>query len=165
MHYDADILDDYLHGELDDQRDAGIHAHLEQCAACRMLYNEIAVIRDSLRTSPLAAEREFPPTIKAQVWEAIRNTPPSPIARFRSLWRPMLLVPLAAVMAVVVYLASPTHTGAQPTVTAAYLLEQHAAGTAVNPLADRGLVVPASAASGELSSGLITDAADVGSGR
>lgn len=165
MHYDADILDDYIHGELDDQRDADIHAHLEQCDACRALYNEIAAIRDALRVSPLAHEREMPPTVKAQVWEAIRNAPPSPMARVRMLWRPMLLVPLAAVMAVVVYLAAPTHTGAQPTVTAAYLLEQHAAGTAVNPLADRGLVVPASTATGELSSGLIEDAADVGPGR
>ena len=166
MHYDEETLDDYLHGELEDERDAAIHEHLEGCNDCRKLYNEITAVRDALRASPLAVEREMPPTIKAQVWETIRNAPPSPLERVRMLWRPVLLVPLAAVMALVVYFAPPLRTGAQPAVTAAYLLEEHAAGTAVNPLADRGLIVPASTATGELATnGLIVDAADVGAGR
>ena len=40
MHYNADTLDDYLHGALGPERDATIHAHLEACAECRALYDE-----------------------------------------------------------------------------------------------------------------------------
>lgn len=166
MHYNADTLDDYLHGELDDQRDASIHAHLETCDGCRGIYNEIAAIRDALRASPLAAERELPPLLRAQVWEAIRTAPPTPLARLRSWWRPMLLVPVAAVMAIFVYVASPGHIGSQPAMTAAYLFEEHAAGSAVSPLADRGLVVPASTASEALPvNGLLIDEAGDDTGR
>jgi len=60
MHYNADILDDYLHGALGPERDATIHAHLEGCAPCRTLFDEAATVRDWLRNAARAEEREFP---------------------------------------------------------------------------------------------------------
>jgi hypothetical protein len=86
--------------------------------------------------------------IRARVWEAVRNAPqPASFAdRLRALWRPMIAVPVAAAVAVFVYAGVPgIHGNAQPAgVAATYLLEEHAALASDNPLADRGLIVPAS---------------------
>jgi len=144
MHYDQDTLDDYLHGELDAGRDAAIHAHLAGCAACRLQYDEAAGLRDWIRAAAQADERELPAMVRARVWEAVRTAPPTPFQRLQAFWRPLLAVPLAAAVAIVAYVGLPVFQPAHAGVTAAYLLEEHAAGTAENPLADHGLVVPAS---------------------
>jgi predicted anti-sigma-YlaC factor YlaD len=159
MHYNADILDDYLHGALGPERDATIHAHLETCAQCRALYDEAAQVRDWLRAAARAEEREFPSLIKARVWEAVRNAP-APVSfadRLRALWRPMIAVPVAAAIAVFAYVGIPgVHgNGQHAGVAATYLLEEHAALASDNPLADRGLIVPASVVDGEQNTGLI----------
>jgi predicted anti-sigma-YlaC factor YlaD len=148
MHYNADILDDYLHGALGPDRDATIHAHLEGCAPCRAVYDECASVRDWLRNAARAEELEFPSMIRARVWEGVRYAPqPMSFAdRLRAFWRPMIAVPVAAAVAVFVYLGVPgVHSNPQPAgVAATYLLEEHAALASENPLADRGLIVPAS---------------------
>ena len=159
MHYNADILDDYLHDAFGPERDATIHAHLEACAPCRALYDEAASVRDWLRTAARAEEREFPSIVKARVWEAVR-TVPAPMSfaeRLRALLRPMVALPVAAAIAVFAYLGVPgVHGGGQPPgVAATYLLEEHAAVASDNPLADRGLIVPASIVDGQPTSGLI----------
>jgi predicted anti-sigma-YlaC factor YlaD len=165
MHYNADTLDDYLHGAFGPERDAVIHAHLEACAPCRTLYDEAAAVRDWLRAAAQAEEREFPSIIKARVWERVRALP-APVSfadRLRALWRPMIAVPVAAVLAAFIYIGVP-HAGAPPTgVAATYLLEEHAAVASDNPLADRGLIVPASLIDGSQSSSLIEadESADV----
>jgi predicted anti-sigma-YlaC factor YlaD len=155
-HYNADTLDDYLHGAFGPERDATIHAHLEACADCRALYDEAAGVRDWLRAAARAEEREFPSMIKARVWEAVRAMPvPLSFAdRMRALWRPAYAVPLAAALAVAVYLGVPNVRGSnQPAgVAATYLLEEHAALASDNPLADRGLIVPASIVNGRSTS-------------
>jgi predicted anti-sigma-YlaC factor YlaD len=147
MHYNADTLDDYLHGAFGPERDAVIHAHLEACAPCRGLYDEAASVRDWLRAAAQAEEREFPSLVKARVWERVRSLPPpapSLAGRLRAFWRPMIAVPVAAVLAAFIYVGVP-HAGTPPTgVAATYLLEEHAAVASDNPLADRGLIVPAS---------------------
>jgi predicted anti-sigma-YlaC factor YlaD len=160
MHYNADILDDYLHGALGPERDAKIHAHLEACAQCRALYDEAAQVRDWLRAAARAEEREFPSMIKAHVWEAVRSMPPpstSLAVRLRALWRPMIAVPVAAAIAVFAYVGIPAvHGNGQPAgVAATYLLEEHAALASDNPLADRGLIVPASLVGGAQTTGLL----------
>lgn len=165
MHYNANILDDYLHGALGPERDATIHAHLEACAQCRALYDEAAVVRDWLRNAARAEEREFPSIIKARVWEAVRAMP-APVSfadRLRALWRPAYAVPIAAALAVAAYLGVPgVHGGNAPAgVAATYLLEEHAALASDNPLADRGLIVPASIMNGRQTMGLM-DATDTG---
>ena len=73
MHYDADILDDYLHGELAPERDADIHAHLEPCDACRALYDEAATVprlaarRRARRRARVPVDRS-----KRACWDASR---------------------------------------------------------------------------------------------
>jgi len=159
MHYNADTLDDYLHGALGPERDATIHAHLETCADCRAIYDEAATVRDWLRAAARAEEREFPSIVKARVWERVRTLQATPTFadRLRALWRPMIAVPVAAVLAVFVYVGVPgVHGGGPPTgVAATYLLEEHAAVASDNPLADRGLIVPASLVDGAQSTSLI----------
>jgi anti-sigma factor RsiW len=160
MHYNADTLDDYLHGALGPERDATIHAHLETCASCRATYEEAATVRDWIRAAARAEEREFPSMIKARVWEAVRNTP-APVSfldRLRSAWRPMIALPVAAAIAAFAYLGVPgVIRGNGPVgVAATYLLEEHAAVASDNPLADRGLIVPASVVGSPQTSGLMT---------
>jgi anti-sigma factor RsiW len=160
MHYNADVLDDYLHGALGPERDAAIHAHLETCAACRANYEESAAVRDWIRTAARAEEREFPSMIKARVWEAVRNSP-APVSfldRVRAAWRPMIALPVAAAIAAFAYLGIPgvIRGNAPAGVAATYLLEEHAAMASDNPLADRGLIVPASVSGSQQTSGLMT---------
>lgn len=159
MHYNADTLDDYIHRALGPERDAAIHAHLETCTDCRALYDEVAAVRDWVRTAARAEELEFPSIIKARVWERVREEQlqPSFAERMRALWRPMIAVPVAAVIAGFIYLGLPGVHGAgqAPGVAATYLLEEHAALASDNPLADRGLIVPASVVDSAQASGLI----------
>jgi hypothetical protein len=94
--------------------------------------------------------------IKARVWEAVRNSPQpvSLLDRVRAAWRPMMALPVAAAIAAIAYLGAPgVHGNGQPAgVAATYLLEEHAALASDNPLADRGLIVPASVIDGQTSS-------------
>jgi anti-sigma factor RsiW len=145
MHYDLQTLGDYLHGELDANRDAAVHAHLENCAACRAAYDETAAVRDWIRAAAAEDERDFPSIISARVWDEIRSAKPSPFAWLRTGWRPWLAAPIAAAMLFGAYLEVPFfHTAPTLGVAASDLLLEHAAQMADNPLADHGVVVPAS---------------------
>jgi anti-sigma factor RsiW len=146
MHYNADTLDDYLHGELGPERDAQIHAHLEGCADCRALYDEAAGVRDWLQVAARAEEREFPSIVKARVWEAVRDAQPTWLDRIRAAWRPMIAVPVAGIIAAGLYISIPAVQGSHtaPGVAASYLMEEHAAVASENPLVDRGMITTAS---------------------
>ena len=163
MHYNSETINDYLSGELGPERDATIHAHLEGCAECRARYEEGASVRDWLRAAAAAEEREFPSMIRARVWERVRviQATPSFADRLRALWRPMVAVPVAAGIAVFAYMGVPAvHGSGQPAgVAATYLLEEHAAVASDNPLADRGLIVPASVVDSQQATSLM-DAGD-----
>jgi anti-sigma factor RsiW len=162
MHYDADILEDYLHGEIGPETDAAIHAHLDACAGCRALYDEAAGVRDWLRAAARAEEREFPALIRARVWEAVRAAEPSWLDRLRAAFRPAIALPLAAALAVFAYVGVPALRlpGAPPAgVAATTLFEEHAALASDNPLADRGLVVQASMLD-DARSGALIEASD-----
>lgn len=156
MHYTIEILDDYLRGELPADRDVLVHAHLDTCADCTALYNEAAAVRDWIRAAATKEELEFPSIVKARVWEQIRNAAPSPLDRLRAFWRPAAAAS-AALVAVVAVVAIPIVHHVPAGVAASYLLEEHAAETSGNPLADRGLIAPASTGSRSLS---LIDAAD-----
>jgi anti-sigma factor RsiW len=145
MHYDLETIDDYLHGELDEARDAAVHAHLETCATCRARYDETASVRDWLRAAAEAEARDFPSLIKAQVWDTVRAAKPGPLAFLRGGWRPWLAVPVAAALAFAAYVELPAFHAAPPPagVAASDLLLEHAAHMADNPLADHGVVVEA----------------------
>jgi anti-sigma factor RsiW len=147
MHYTTEILQDYLHGELGPERDAAIHAHLEICRPCRTIYDDDVAVRDWLRAKARADEHDFPATIRTRVLATIRTPEPSFFERVRAAFRPAIAVPIAAVIAVAAFVGVPAvHSAGGPPagVAATYLLEEHAAVAADNPLADRGLIVTAS---------------------
>jgi hypothetical protein len=138
-HITDDDLIDYLHHECDDATDARIHGHLVRCRDCRDRRDAEVMVGDLLRSSALAAERELPSLVKAGVWAAIRTAPPTFAERFRTFLSPALALPVAAVLAVAMYLGVPVlraEHASSPTVAAAYYFEEHAAEGLENPLAD-----------------------------
>lgn len=161
MHYDADILADYLHGETGPETDAAIHAHLETCVPCRALHDESAAVRDWVRAAARAEELELPAMVRARVWEAVRASEPTLLERLRAAFRPAIALPVAAALAIFAYAGVPAlHPAPHPPgVAASYLFEEHAAVASNYPLADRGLVVQASSLDDAHASALI-EAAD-----
>ena len=167
MHYDPDTLDDYLRGELEPALDAAVLAHLEGCSTCRAEHDEAAAVRDWIRAQARVEERPFPAAIKARVWAAVRNPPPTLLERVAGAWRPWFALPLAgAVAAATIFATVPAlRPAAEPVrVAASYYLETHAAQAAENPLSDRSTIVTASLAAADRSSTLpLIDAVDQGS--
>jgi predicted anti-sigma-YlaC factor YlaD len=165
-HYTDEELIDYLHGEAGDAVDALIHGHLEACSDCRRRYDAEASIGDMLRASALAAEREFPALIRAQVWAAIRTAEPTLFERIRAFVTPAVAVPLAATFALLMYFGVPVVRGTPatgaPTVAVSYYLDEHAAEGQENPLADHlnTLATLAAQPSGTVASAPLIDAAD-----
>lgn len=139
-HYTDDDLIDYLHGELAETDDVRVHVHLAQCTDCRSRYEAEASLGDMLRSSALAEEREFPASIRAQVYASVRAAKPTLLERIRAVISPLVAVPLAAALALLMYLGVPvlrgSHATAPPTVSALYYLEEHAAQGQETPLAD-----------------------------
>ena len=139
QHPTEESLIDYLHGELLPQDDAFVHAHLGGCDACRASYDAEASVTEMLRSSALAAERDFPSLVAAAVWQQIREAPPSPLTRLTAFLRPAVAVPVAALLVAGVWLASPLGHGAAParSIDAMYYLQAHAAQTAAAPFSER----------------------------
>jgi predicted anti-sigma-YlaC factor YlaD len=137
---DDDLIDYLHHGLADDRADARVHAHLALCGDCRERYDAEAAVGEMLRASALAEEREFPSIVKAHVWAAIRSAEPTLLERIRAVVSPVLAVPLAAALALLLYFGVPVIRGdratSSPTVAAAYYFEEHAAAGIENPLAD-----------------------------
>jgi predicted anti-sigma-YlaC factor YlaD len=135
-HYDRETLIDYLHGALAPDTDADVFAHLEGCSACRALHDDEAGFGEALRAAARADERELPAMVKARVWDAVRRERPTLRARFARVWGPMIAVPVAAAVALGVYLGVPTlHASAPPPgISAIEFLAQHNAETQQNPL-------------------------------
>jgi predicted anti-sigma-YlaC factor YlaD len=138
QHLNADLIVDFVRGELPPEDDALAHAHLQTCSDCRRDYELEVALVDALRSAAKAEELEMPSLVKAAVWEAIRQAQPSPLARFAALWRPALALPVAAVLLLGGWFASPyaPHPGSPPTIDAAYYLEAHAAQTSQTPLSE-----------------------------
>jgi predicted anti-sigma-YlaC factor YlaD len=162
MHYDLDTLDDYLHGELDAVHDARIHAHLETCTDCRASFDQAASVRDWIRAAAAAEELEFPSMIKARVWEEIRSAPRASggLGWLQTGWRPWLAVPVAAALAIVGFVEYPAVHGTPAGIAASDLLLEHAAQMAGNPLADHGVVVPASTVDSERPTSSLVEAVE-----
>lgn len=146
MHYDLDTLTDYLAGELSPAEDGRIYAHLATCPECTAAYEREAALRDLVRVTMRSAEAELPAMVKARVWEAIRDAQPTFLDRVRAVWRPVVVAPIAAAIAIVAYVGMPVlRPNAVPPsgVDANYYLEEHAAQSSQNPLSDHGIVIPA----------------------
>ena len=137
-HFTTDLLVDFLHGELSPADDALAHAHLAACATCRGEYDREASLTVALRAAAAAEEREMPSTINAAVWQLIREARPGPFARMAAWLRPVVAVPIAALLIVGGWFASPySHAAAHPTIDAAYYLRTHAAQSSQTPLSER----------------------------
>lgn len=163
QHYDADILDDYLSGELAPEHDAAVHAHVESCPECRATHDQAVALRDWIRAAAAAEEREFPAAIAARVRAEIRTPAPSPLGRLRAFWRPLVAIPVGALAVALAIAFGPLHLagGPQQRVAAAYYLEAHNAQAAENPFADRSIVTAAAVLTADRSASLpVVDAAD-----
>lgn len=142
MHYSTEILIDYIHGELASAEDASLFAHLAACGDCHASYNAEVALTEALRGSRLAEERELPPMLKAQIWSAVRLERPSALDAVRNFLRPAYALPALAAILVVGYFGVPAARNGltradQPGVSATYYLDEHAAESQANPLADR----------------------------
>jgi anti-sigma factor RsiW len=137
-HLNADLLVDFVRGELTPQDDALAHAHLQTCPSCRREYELEVSLSEALRAAARAEELEMPSTIKAAIWEQIRAAQPGPLARLAAFWRPALAIPALAVLLVGGWFASPyaPRGAATPTIDASYYLEAHAAQTSQTPLSE-----------------------------
>ncbi|MBC5801382.1 MAG: hypothetical protein GIX03_10280 [Candidatus Eremiobacteraeota bacterium] len=139
QHLTNDTLIDYLHGELRPQDDALAHAHLAVCSSCRQARDAESGVTDFLRAGAAAEEQEFPSLVAAAVWQRIREAPPTPLARFRTFFRPAIAVPLAAVLLVGGWFASPLghgSSGGARSIDALYYFQAHAAQSASSPLSE-----------------------------
>ncbi len=126
-HLTPEQLTDFVHGELSPAKDAAAHAHLADCGLCRAYYDTEIALGEALRSAAASEELEFPSTIKAVVWERVRDMPASPLVRLSAWLRPIVAVPVAAALIAGVWFAAPH--GSAHTVDAAYYLEAHAAQT------------------------------------
>jgi len=133
-HPTLEQLNDYVHGELPEQQDAAIHAHLSGCAPCAEAHETEVRIGEVLREHARAEERELPLGFAQRIvdtavaseshrepwWEA-----------FTRVLRPAIAVPAIVALALIVYLAvAGSKQGAavqSATIDAAAYLDNHAA--------------------------------------
>ena len=138
-HPSIDQIVDLLHGELPAADEAAMHAHLAGCPQCEERRNEETAITQTLRAHALATELELPPALVARIrTEIARAAQPSWRQRVRLFFRPIVLLPVAAAAALVIYLRfSAGHSAVSPTpIDAAYYVNEHAALAAKAPFAD-----------------------------
>lgn len=143
LHLTTEQLIDYIHDALEPGEDAYVHAHLDDCAQCRDEYTAEVALSELLRKQAEIEEREMPSSIKAAVWEQIRNAKPSPLQRFLAVFRPVIAVPVAAAIILAAYFGLHSQQGVAPTIDAAYLLQDHAAMNSTVPFDDRTGANPA----------------------
>ncbi|HEY8314467.1 MAG TPA: zf-HC2 domain-containing protein [Candidatus Baltobacteraceae bacterium] len=131
-------LIDYIHGALAPEEDASVHAHLESCALCREEYATEVALTELLRKQAALEERDMPSTVKAAIWQQIRDARPSPATRILAWLRPAIAIPVAAAIVLAAYFGLHSQqASAAPTIDAAYLLQDHAAMNSTVPFGDR----------------------------
>lgn len=143
QHLTSEKLIDYMHGALKPQEDAAVYAHLETCPECRKEYDAEAALTEMLRAHAVREEREFPATLKAEIWSRVRTADPSPWSRLAGWFKPAFAIPAAAALAIAAYFGT-AYLGPHgaPAIEAAYYLRDHAALNSTVPFNDRGSVNP-----------------------
>jgi anti-sigma factor RsiW len=138
MHPTPEQLVDYLYGELPTPQDAAVHAHLSECSPCSHAYEAEAALTELLRAQARSEEREIPYRVIAGVRDATANlSAASPWARIRAALRPMVLVPIAAAVAIALYLGfGVRHSASVTPIDAAYYVDSHAALTSTAPFSE-----------------------------
>ncbi len=143
QHLKTETLIDYMHGALSPQEDAAVHAHMEACEACRSEFDAEAAISEMLRSYAASEEREFPATLKAQIWSRIREARPSPWSSLIERLRPAVTLPIAAALALAAYFGTTYMSPhGSPSIEAAYYLQDHAALNSTIPFSDRTSINP-----------------------
>ena len=142
QHLTNEKLIDYLHRELSPSEDAAVLAHLDACESCKRELNAEAAIAERLRADARADERELPLGLAAAIIARINESTPTPLEQLRAFLRPVVLVPLAGLIALAVIFPL-THMGSTvaPGLPVTFYLEEHAAHAQENPLADRSSAV------------------------
>jgi hypothetical protein len=121
-------------------------AHLATCTTCHALCDEQTQLTESLHTYGTLTERELPAGVVARIWDAV-ETPNAPtfIEALAAWFRPVVALPIAAVLALALYvgIAHPRFTGAGVAVIdAAYYIDDHAALTGTVPFSEGNVVPP-----------------------
>lgn len=152
QHPTVEQLSDFVHGELSERDDAAIHAHIAGCTACSETHDTEARLGDLLRAHARAEERELPPGFAERIVDAAIASGRREQTSFGDLvarwFRPAIALPVAAVVALAIYLgAGALHPSPQTgAIDATSYIESHAALAAAMPFAD-GSMVPVSFAS------------------
>lgn len=143
QHPNSEIFLDYIHGELSPAEDASVYAHIEQCEPCRAEYQAEVALGEMLRAHAAREERELPSSVKAEIWQRIREAKPSAASRLTAWLRPAVAVPVAAALALAAYFGTAymSPQGA-PAIEASYYLQDHAAMNTTIPFSDRNSVTP-----------------------
>jgi predicted anti-sigma-YlaC factor YlaD len=142
QHLTNEKLIDYMHGALTPQEDAAVYAHMETCGLCRAEYDAETTLSEMLREQARRDERELPPTLKAEIWQRIREAEPTTASRLFGWFRPVF-VPIAAAIALAAYFGtSLIAPHGAPMIEAAYYLQDHAALNNTIPFSDHGTATP-----------------------
>lgn len=126
-HVTPEELIDYLHGAVSAERDAAIYAHLASCSECAEARDLEVALTEMLREHAAAQERDMPPSVATNVWEAVARKP-SVWDRLGAAFRPAVAVPVAIAIAAFLYFGvRVAHRPAQAaTIDAAYYVDNHA---------------------------------------
>jgi len=130
---------DHLHGELPDVQDAAVHGHIADCPSCAQARDTEMQLTDLLRAHARAQERDLPQGVLAGIRSAVERTPaPSFWERLQAAFRPVVLVPVAAALAAVLYFGlSARHSKAVAApIDASYYVQNHAALAATTPFSE-----------------------------
>jgi anti-sigma factor RsiW len=137
-HPSIEEIIDYLHGELAAAEDAALHAHLAVCDACDRRRAEEVALTEALRAHARAAERAMPAALVAGIRHGVKRRRPLD-EWLPAVLRPVVVVPAAAVLAVILYAGSSflhERAASQATIDPAFYVQNHAAMAATAPFAD-----------------------------
>jgi anti-sigma factor RsiW len=137
-HPSIEHIVDYLHGELSPAEDAAIYAHLASCPECDGKRNEEVAITEALRAYAHATERDMPPGLAPRIRSVAMQAQPAVWQRFVTGFRPVVMVPVAAALAVAIYIGYDSwhHAAAPTSIQAASYVNNHAAMAASAPFGD-----------------------------
>lgn len=137
-HPSIERIVDYLHGELSPAEDAVIYAHFAACPECDAKRSEELAITDALHAYARNTERDMPAGLATRIQIAAVQSQPGAWQRFMAPFRPMVMVPAAAAVALAIYIgySSWHRAAAPPGIQAAYYVNNHAAMAASAPFGD-----------------------------
>jgi anti-sigma factor RsiW len=141
-HPSPEQLNDYVHGELPEQQDAAVHAHITSCLSCAQAHETETRLGEILREHARAEERELPPGFAQRIVEAAiasdsHGTPWW--ETFARALRPAIAIPALAAIALAAYVTiAASNQGAVQTATidATAYLDNHAAMATDMPFAE-----------------------------